>query len=117
MQHFLLVIFQFQSTPSRRGRRKRRRNSYRKRYFNPLPQEEGDLDIDKLRKATEKLFQSTPSRRGRRADGGVVSAAQKISIHSLKKRETDRIEKYIGAVQISIHSLKKRETRVPVLQG
>ena len=56
--------FQFQSTPSRRGRHWNIKNASQRTCFNPLPHAEGDSAYYRP-KPPSSTFQSTPSRRGR----------------------------------------------------
>ena len=81
----------------------------RRLYFNPLPRKEGDTSTVGCR-AAETNFNPLPRKEGDAATTTAPKFPDVISIHSLVKRETERLETYSGKLVISIHSLVKRET-------
>ena len=84
----------------------------RRLYFNPLPRKEGDTSTVGCR-AAETNFNPLPRKEGDAATTTAPKFPDVISIHSLVKRETERLETYSGKLVISIHSLVKRETTTP----
>ena len=81
-----LLLREFQSTPSRRGRHTCRNPCTDSHCFNPLPHAEGDMAR------------------------AVVYGITGVSIHSLTQRETALPPYSFPASCVSIHSLTQRET-------
>ena len=77
--------------------------------FNPLPRKEGDTLSRALYFAQYANFNPLPRKEGDE-QWETLFSGNSISIHSLVKRETTKMEKTDSPEGISIHSLVKRET-------
>ena len=129
---FLLMSFQFQSTPSQRGRLRFAKSLIVSILFQSTPSQRGRhgncgcvrlkviISIHALAKRAtimmifryqNVLFQSTPSQRGRPPYFWQIDNTSEISIHALAKRATKKVKSIINEQAISIHALAKRATK------
>ena len=83
-------------------------------YFNPLPRKEGDCS-HLFAFVQQKISIHSLVKRETAICDSYSSLLWDISIHSLVKRETKVLLSQAEDLMISIHSLVKRETGLPVL--
>ena len=99
----------FQSTPSRRGRHSVTLSHLKITYFNPLPQEEGDLSSIFMPTRCISNFNPLPQEEG--DSQALFLLSEYNNFNPLPQEEGDGQHVNVSSFRnISIHSLKKRET-------